>query len=165
MIWFGLVWFYGISTIVGYLIQFRISTQFSSIWPADRTLSDATILGVMAMKGTPHSPKLQHYWNLTIRLFSVISRTLVGGVLLFCRDAISIFCILSWLSQFIFVYMYIYIYIYICTYINSHPLIYKRFSITTQEPSIKITIKITYKSLKQYALKILKKPKINKITF
>ena len=29
-------------------------------------------------RGTPHSPKLQHYWSLTIRLFSVISRTLVG---------------------------------------------------------------------------------------
>ena len=27
---------------------------------------------------TPHSPKLQHYCNLTIRLFSFISRTLVG---------------------------------------------------------------------------------------
>ena len=25
-------------------------------------------------------PKLQHCWNLTIRLFSVISRTLVGGM-------------------------------------------------------------------------------------
>ena len=30
-------------------------------------------------RGTPHSPKLQHCGNLTIRLFSVISRTLVGG--------------------------------------------------------------------------------------
>ena len=30
-------------------------------------------------RGTPHSPKLQDYWNLTIRLFSVISRALVGG--------------------------------------------------------------------------------------
>ena len=29
-------------------------------------------------RGTPHSPKLQDCWNLTIRLFSVISRTLVG---------------------------------------------------------------------------------------
>ena len=29
--------------------------------------------------GTPHSPKLQHYWSLSIRLFSVISRTLVAG--------------------------------------------------------------------------------------
>ena len=36
-------------------------------------------LEAMAMKGNPHSSKLQHYWNLTIRLFSVISRTLVGG--------------------------------------------------------------------------------------
>ena len=26
----------------------------------------------MAINGTPHSPKLQHYWNLPIRLFSVI---------------------------------------------------------------------------------------------
>ena len=32
----------------------------------------------MAMKGTPHSLKLQRYWNLTIRLFSVTSKTLVG---------------------------------------------------------------------------------------
>ena len=30
-------------------------------------------------RGTPHSPKLQHYWNLTNRLFSVISRILCGG--------------------------------------------------------------------------------------
>ena len=39
-------------------------------------------------------PKLQHYWNLTIRLFSVISRTLVeggGGVLLLCRGAVGVF--------------------------------------------------------------------------
>ena len=30
-------------------------------------------------RGTLHSPKLQHYWNLTIRFFRVISKTLVGG--------------------------------------------------------------------------------------
>ena len=35
-------------------------------------------LGVMAMKGTPHSIKVQLYWNLTIRSYSVISRILVG---------------------------------------------------------------------------------------
>ena len=35
--------------------------------------------GVMARKSTPHSTKLQHYWNFTIKLLSVISRTLVGG--------------------------------------------------------------------------------------
>ena len=32
-------------------------------------------------RGTPHFPKLQDHWNLTIRLFSVISRTLIGGCL------------------------------------------------------------------------------------
>ena len=33
-------------------------------------------------KSTPHSPKLKYYWSLTIRLFSVILKTLVtGGVL------------------------------------------------------------------------------------
>ena len=29
-------------------------------------------------RGTPHDPKLQHYLSLTIRLFNVISRTLIG---------------------------------------------------------------------------------------
>ena len=28
-------------------------------------------------RGPPHSPKSQHHWNLAIRLFSVISRTLI----------------------------------------------------------------------------------------
>ena len=43
-------------------------------------------------RGTLHSPKLQHYRSLTIRLFSVISRTLIGqGVLPLCKDAVSIF--------------------------------------------------------------------------
>ena len=46
-------------------------------------------------RGTLHSPKLQHYWILTIRLFSVISRTLVGGggggVLTLCREAVNVF--------------------------------------------------------------------------
>ena len=51
-------------------------------------------LGAMAIKGysTPYSPRPQHCWNLTIRLFSVISRTLVGrGVLPLCRGAVSVF--------------------------------------------------------------------------
>ena len=30
-------------------------------------------------RGTPHSPKVQYHWKFTISLFSVISRTLVGG--------------------------------------------------------------------------------------
>ena len=48
--------------------------------------------GAIAIKGTPHSTKLQHHWNLTIRLFTVISKTLVGGgVLPLCEDAIDVF--------------------------------------------------------------------------
>ena len=40
---------------------------------------------------TPYSPKLQHYWNLTIRLSCVISRTLIEVVLPLCRDAVGVF--------------------------------------------------------------------------
>ena len=52
-----------------------------------------------AMNGTLHFLKLQHYWSLTIRLFSVISRTLVGGGLPLCRDAVSVFYSPSQLSE------------------------------------------------------------------
>ena len=54
LVWFGLIWFYATSTIVGYLmtnpvlfqtIQFSISTHFCSIWPIDRTLSGTTTPG------------------------------------------------------------------------------------------------------------------------
>ena len=46
----------------------------------------------MAMNGTPNFPKLQHYWNLTIRLFRIISRTHVArGVLFLCREAVGVF--------------------------------------------------------------------------
>ena len=41
--------------------------------------------------GIPHFPELQHYRNLTIRLFSVISRSLVGEMLLLCRGAVGVF--------------------------------------------------------------------------
>ena len=37
-------------------------------------------MGAMAIKFTPHSPKFQHYWSITIRLFNIISRTLDGGL-------------------------------------------------------------------------------------
>ena len=42
-------------------------------------------------RGTLHSPKLQHCLNLTIRLFSVISRPLVGGVFPLSREEVSVF--------------------------------------------------------------------------
>ena len=77
--------------------QFSINTQFkcknsklskppfSSIWPIDRTLIRCNHSGSECTRewwqwrGTLHSPKIRHYWNLTLRLFSVICRTLVGG--------------------------------------------------------------------------------------
>ena len=80
-------------------------------------------------KGTPHSPKLQYYWDLIIRLFSVISRIfigggmlnpqqkssrcilqsqpiglLLGGVLSLCRDAVGVFCSPSGLDKFTSIY-------------------------------------------------------------
>ena len=56
-------------------------------------------LGVMSMKGWCASPKLQHCWNLTIRLFIVISSPPVGGVLPLNRDAVGVFYSPSWLGQ------------------------------------------------------------------
>ena len=58
-------------------IQFSISMQFSSIWLIDRAPSDVTTQGLSrpgsngSERGAPYSPKPQHHWNLTIRLFSV----------------------------------------------------------------------------------------------
>ena len=50
-------------------------------------------------RGTLHSPKLQHYWSLNIRLLSVISGIFVGGVLSLFRGAVGVFCRPSWLGQ------------------------------------------------------------------
>ena len=44
----------------------------------------------MAIKGAPHHPKPQHHWNLTIRMFSVISRTL-GGVSYPSAEVLSVY--------------------------------------------------------------------------
>ena len=88
-----------VKSVLFQTIQFSISTQISSIWPIDRTL-----LGVnysepewtcewWQWRGTAHSPNLQHYKNLIIKLYCVISRTIVGEVLRLCRDAVSVFCI------------------------------------------------------------------------
>ena len=41
-------------------------------------------------RGTPHSPKLQYYWKLIIRLLTVLSCTLVWGVLLHFIYAVSV---------------------------------------------------------------------------
>ena len=68
----------------------NIQQQLRFIWTIDSTLSGATTLGQRWQRRfTPHSPKLQHYWKLTIRLFSVLSRTLVEGLLPLTRDAVG----------------------------------------------------------------------------
>ena len=56
----------------------------STIWPIDKTLSGTTTPGQSGpgsdwqWRSTQHSPKLQHYWSLIIRLFSVISGHSLG---------------------------------------------------------------------------------------
>ena len=60
-------------------------------------------------RGAPYSPRPQHYWDLTIRLFSVISRTLVvgEGVLPRCREAVGVFYSPSRLSKILFDLMWL----------------------------------------------------------
>ena len=55
--------------------------------------------GTREWRSTLHSQKLQHYWSLTIRMFSVISRKLVLGVLPLCRNAFGVFCSASQQGQ------------------------------------------------------------------
>ena len=62
----------------------KLKPRFSSIQPIDRILIRCNHFVPewtwrrWQRRGTLHSPKFQHYWSLTIRLLSVISRTLVG---------------------------------------------------------------------------------------
>ena len=70
-------------TILFEAILFSISALFSSIWPIDRTQSVSITKPEWPWerwqwRGTSYFPKLPHYGNLTIRLFSVIFRTLFG---------------------------------------------------------------------------------------
>ena len=53
-------------------------------------------------RDTLHSTKLQHYWRFTIRLFSVIPKTLVLGVLSLSRDAVGVLYSPSRLGQYYF---------------------------------------------------------------
>ena len=83
-------------TVLFQTVQFSISTHFSPTWSIDRKpircyhFMPQWTWEKWQRRGTPHSPKFQYNWNLTIRLFSIISRTLVGGVLPLCREAVSL---------------------------------------------------------------------------
>ena len=74
-----------------------------SIWPIDRTLSGATTPGQrgpgsMAMKEYSALPKAQLLLKPHHQIVDC-HRTLVGGVLPLCRDAVGVFCSLSRLGQ------------------------------------------------------------------
>ena len=83
-----------IKTVLFEAIQFSISTQFSSIWSIDRSLSGATTPspsgpwsdGNKGVLGIPVSSRVTE-----TSPFSVISRTHVGEVLPLCRDAVGVF--------------------------------------------------------------------------
>ena len=88
-------------TVLCQIVQFNINTQFkcqnntlskpqfSSIWLIDKTLSGATTLGQNGW----------YYYCLTIRLFSVLSRNLIQGVLPLCSDAVSVFYCPNWMGH------------------------------------------------------------------
>ena len=82
-------------TVLLLIVQFSISTQFSSIGPIGPyqvlPLRARVDLGVSAMKLYSALPKAPVLLELTIRLFSVISRIFVGRVLPFCREAFGVF--------------------------------------------------------------------------
>ena len=89
-----------VKTILFPPIQFCITSQFKcqtvlfdlSIRPYQLLPLLARVgLRAIAMKWYSAFPKLQHYWSLTISLFSVINRTLVRGVLPLCREAVGVF--------------------------------------------------------------------------
>ena len=102
-------------------IKFSINTQFCSIWPIDSTLSGATTLGQSGPESHGNEgilcnpPKLHHhwiltiqlqlYWNFTIRLLSVISRTRVGGVFSLWKGPVGVFYNLGQLGKMSFQYI------------------------------------------------------------
>ena len=130
-----MVWFYGISTIVGYLMLnslyiwflntfckkhflnepgFIFFTQlngFTYLYLIQITINDQSFVytqfnvfqvllfntnnlikhqSFVYTQMITHSPNLKHYWSLIIRLFSVISRTLIGGTLPLWKDAVDV---------------------------------------------------------------------------
>ena len=112
--------FYGISTFVGLfndksflykwtvliqVIQFSISTQFSSIWPIDRTLSGAITPaqggpGSDGNEGVLRNPQSSSIIG-TSPLDCLVSYPghLLGEVLPLCRVAFDVFYISNWLGK------------------------------------------------------------------
>ena len=87
-------------------VQFSRSTQFTSIWPIDRTLSDATTASKSGTGSDGNEEVLYILQSFSITgsspshcFVSYPGHSLVGGVLNLCRDAISIFYSPSWLEN------------------------------------------------------------------
>ena len=80
-------------TFLTIVLYFSLSCETTLLMlSCDRIESAKFIHGTPSpAKPVYYSPKLQHYGSLIIRLFSVISRTLVRGVLHLGRDAVSVF--------------------------------------------------------------------------
>ena len=76
-------------TVLFQTVHFSISTESSFIWHIDRTLSGATPLRARVLCIAQSSSITG---TSTIRLFSVISRTLFGSRFLpLCREAVGVF--------------------------------------------------------------------------
>ena len=88
-IWFGFVWFYGVSTIVGYLMPNPFIYIYNGFY--FKQISLPWVQFFVYTQVNVKNQKLQHYWSLTIRLFCVISRAFVMGILPLCRDADGVF--------------------------------------------------------------------------
>ena len=97
-----------VQTVLFQTVQFNMSTQYSSVSPIDRTLSDATIPGQSRPGSDGNEGVLRISQSSSITgtspsdcLVSYI-RTLVGGVLTFSRDAVGVFYNPSRLSNILF---------------------------------------------------------------
>ena len=78
--------FLTIQFIIGHL--FTLSLDFKQVYLTHRLdpircyhSGSGLIWGQCQRRSTPHSPKFQHYGSLTIRLFSIMSRTPIWRVL------------------------------------------------------------------------------------
>ena len=74
--------FYSLSWVGSY---FKFSVLFDNYIGLYQVLPLQAKINLGAIVMNEYSTKLQHYWSLTVRLFNVISRPLIGG---FCSQCI-----------------------------------------------------------------------------
>ena len=84
-----------VKTVLFQAVQFRISTKFSSIWPIEKTLSDATTLVQSETLSDGNERVLCILQSITWAspsdcLVSLPGHSLIT-VLLYCKDVVSVF--------------------------------------------------------------------------